>query len=263
MCIVVSEGVPSSLIALYLLSCYSLLETTAWHSCHLYIYKQMKAQLIKWNPDHFLSNVICIAKGGIYLFQGRQLKCYAIFNWFKFYFRVHDKPYVELKDSDGRSDQIVAEEVDNFPCITVDKNPIWCYSAIQYIFVAPKSSGNMLSGEWKQNTFSNNQISLETKSMVASNAVEFISLCVVSLLYVRATMHIKTVTRNKCTDTLVYYRKSNTPLGCTWDTEVVGRGSAWLLHSRFIGSLWLAHVKQLHEHSHQNHTRCAMHQNHM
>ena len=26
-------------------------------------------------------------------------------------FRVHDKPYVELKDSDGRSDLIVAEEV--------------------------------------------------------------------------------------------------------------------------------------------------------
>ena len=26
-------------------------------------------------------------------------------------FRVHDKPYVELKDSDGRSDHIVAEEV--------------------------------------------------------------------------------------------------------------------------------------------------------
>ena len=32
-------------------------------------------------------------------------------------FRVHNKPYIELKDSDGRSDQIVAEEVDNLHCI--------------------------------------------------------------------------------------------------------------------------------------------------
>lgn len=27
------------------------------------------------------------------------------------YFRVHDKPYVELKDSDGRPDEEVANEV--------------------------------------------------------------------------------------------------------------------------------------------------------
>jgi len=28
-----------------------------------------------------------------------------------FSFRVHDKPYVELKDSDGRPDEIVSQEV--------------------------------------------------------------------------------------------------------------------------------------------------------
>ena len=40
-----------------------------------------------------------------------------LFNFQCIYFRVHNKPYVELKDSDGRSDQIVAEEVDLFHCI--------------------------------------------------------------------------------------------------------------------------------------------------
>ena len=31
--------------------------------------------------------------------------------WCFFFYRVHSKPYVELKDSDGRPDEEVAKEV--------------------------------------------------------------------------------------------------------------------------------------------------------